>query len=191
MSIWSHHVYLMQVVTLARLVPSNSTTSSPVTASASVNIDLTGCPSYAAAPGTATITKLNTYKSRIIKWSVQKTATPAIAGDTLTYSSSGANTVAVSVVYSRQFEGGLTLSVNGVVDVPVDGAPPLVTDNKVSGSRTHRVADQTCFDAMFCMSSAGTCRACLGMLKQQLTQWPYTGSCIAQPLNHLPCQNRP
>lgn len=122
----------MQFLTLARLVPSNSSTASPVTASAAVDIQLTGCPDDQPPLGLAEITRFNTFKSRIMRWSVKKTASPAIEGSTMTYVPGDDNTVAVSVLYSRQFEGGTTLSLNGVVSVDTSEDSPLISSNKVS-----------------------------------------------------------
>lgn len=108
---------------------SADTTAPIVTASAAVDIEVTGCSG--AAPEAASLSLVRSYKTRLMQWSVKKQATPPIDG-AFKYVTGSDNTVNVTVLFSRQLKTGQQVSVGGTGSVNTGSRKPVFGRSRVS-----------------------------------------------------------
>lgn len=112
----------------AAITQSADTTAPIVTASAAVDIEVTGCSG--AAPEAASLSLVRSYKTRLMQWSVKKQATPPIDG-AFKYVAGGDNTVNVTVLFSRQLKTGQQVSVAGTGSVNTGSRKPVFGRSRI------------------------------------------------------------
>jgi hypothetical protein len=119
----------VQFLAAAAIAQSADTTAPIVTASAAVDIEVTGCSG--TPPEAAALTLVRSYKTRLMQWSATKQTAPPIDG-AFTYVPGGANTVNVTVLFSRQLKGGQQVSVAGTGSVKTGAQKPVFGRSRVS-----------------------------------------------------------
>jgi hypothetical protein len=119
----------LQFLAAAAITQSADTTAPIVTASAAVDIEVTGCSG--TPPEAATLTLVRSYKTRLMQWSVKKQAAEPI-DVAFTYVPGGANTVNVTVLFSRELKAGQQVSVAGTGSVNTGAQKPVFGRSRVS-----------------------------------------------------------
>jgi hypothetical protein len=122
----------LQFLAAAAITQSADTSAPVVTASAAVDIEVTGC--NGTPPEAAALTLVRSYKTRLMTWSVKKQTEEPIDG-AFKYVPGGANTVNVTVLFSRQLRGGQQVSVAGTGRVNTGGQKPVFGRSRVSAAR--------------------------------------------------------
>lgn len=121
----------VQFLAAAAIIQSDDTTAPIATASAAVDIEVTGCSG--SQPEAASLSLVRSFKTRLMQWSVKKqTAVPI--DDAFKYVPGGDNTVNVTVLFSRELKAGQQVSVAGAGKVNTDSQKPVFGRSRVSVS---------------------------------------------------------